>query len=234
MAAPMELARDKSLKAQARSVAFWLWSHADGFDVSAKLIARELGIGVDTADSALDKLESALWLIRQPIVTAVGKTPWAYRFHLQRERRFTDDERSRWCAPIVKGAGKPEPVVPVSVEPLTGEGYGKFQPDGYGKSEPKEVHGEVQDNNHLRINGGGETADQLLGSLRVGSRFGGIPFMRYLALFPGVEANVLPFTAMKVGSTVDDLIALLEGQDVRDIAAWNELVHDPGLVEQVL
>lgn len=100
----MELARDGALKAQARSVAFWLWSHQDGYrNVSQKAIGQALNISTNATRSALEGLESARWLVRQPIVTGADRTPWAYVFHIRRDgRRFTAEEVADLSVAVVR------------------------------------------------------------------------------------------------------------------------------------
>jgi DNA-binding MarR family transcriptional regulator len=63
-AVPMNLARDGSLSAAARSVALYVWSHDEKWQQSRNDIAEALGISVHTATKALRELAERGWMVR--------------------------------------------------------------------------------------------------------------------------------------------------------------------------
>ncbi|UZG58229.1 GntR family transcriptional regulator [Rhodococcus opacus] len=80
--APMELARDARLSPMARSVAFYVWSHSNGFQISAVAIADALGVSRKPVGAALDNLQEHGWLVRQPYARPGKKQSWE-RWHLR-------------------------------------------------------------------------------------------------------------------------------------------------------
>jgi hypothetical protein len=61
---PNELARDGYLSAPARSIAFYLWTHSNGFKVSASSLATYLKMRKQTVVNALNELIEHGWLTR--------------------------------------------------------------------------------------------------------------------------------------------------------------------------
>ncbi|WP_096311648.1 MarR family transcriptional regulator [Mycolicibacterium pallens] len=88
MLIPNELARDVELSHTARSVVLLLLSHADGYEVSAKSIAAEMGRDRAAISKALDELDARRWL-------AIRHLPGNRREYLLHvSRRFTEAEHA--------------------------------------------------------------------------------------------------------------------------------------------
>jgi hypothetical protein len=89
---PNELARDGSLSAEARSVAAYLWSHVDGWELSAKSIGVALGMDRGTVGNRLEVLSRHRWI-------AVHKTGQRSRqYFAHPARRLTDAEHTSLTA----------------------------------------------------------------------------------------------------------------------------------------
>lgn len=77
---PNALARDGELSASARSVALYLWSHRDGWELSAKSIAETLRMGRRQAMAAIRELSDSRWIA----VRETGRTAREYFAHPSR------------------------------------------------------------------------------------------------------------------------------------------------------
>ncbi len=89
MLIPNELARDVELSHTARSVVLLLLSHADGYEVSAKSIAAEMGRDRAAISKALDELDARRWLAIRHLP---GGNRREYLLHVS--RRFTEAEHA--------------------------------------------------------------------------------------------------------------------------------------------
>ncbi|WAM13934.1 hypothetical protein [Rhodococcus sp. JS3073] len=145
MSAPMELARDGNLSQAARSVALYMWSHDASYrSLSLKSVADALGgTSQSTVRTALAHLEDCGWLIRQPLVTASKRQPFRYIFHMQRERRFTAEERKAFSAEIVIAKKSAGTGIGGS-QNREAEGSQNREAEGSQFLDPREVQGEVQ------------------------------------------------------------------------------------------
>ncbi|SUA04019.1 Uncharacterised protein [Mycolicibacterium fortuitum] len=84
---PMNLARDGTLTAAARSVALYVWSHDPKFGQSRNDVAVKLGMSVNTVGKALTDLQKHGWIVRE-IHSRTSET-----WHLQMSNiPFTEDE----------------------------------------------------------------------------------------------------------------------------------------------
>jgi hypothetical protein len=89
---PNELARDGSLSAEARSIAAYLWSHCDGWELSAKSIAAELRMDRGTVGARLEELSRHRWV-------AIHKTGQRSRqYFAYPARRLTEAEHASLTA----------------------------------------------------------------------------------------------------------------------------------------
>ena len=101
-AAPLALARDNSIGDAARSVALWLWSHADGYRISQRSVMAEMSKGQGSVKAAFEQLQAARWMVRQPIMARPNAPqPSGYVYHLTKGDRFTDADVERLGAPVV-------------------------------------------------------------------------------------------------------------------------------------
>jgi helix-turn-helix protein len=58
-------ARDARLSLKARGLGLWLFSHRDGWKLSVRAVAKQVGCGVDQVQSALKELEEHGYLVRE-------------------------------------------------------------------------------------------------------------------------------------------------------------------------
>lgn len=60
-----QFARDARLSLKARGLGLWLFSHRDGWELSVRSIAKQVGAGVESVQNALKELEEHGYLTRQ-------------------------------------------------------------------------------------------------------------------------------------------------------------------------
>ncbi|ALI26563.1 hypothetical protein BA059_03275 [Mycolicibacterium sp. (ex Dasyatis americana)] len=104
---PYELSKldaKDGMTADAAALMVKLYRHANNWEVSAALLAGQLGWCRKRVEGALDVLVALGWLVIQRYVFSDGRRNNARRYHLQRERRFTDDEIDVLSQPIVVGS----------------------------------------------------------------------------------------------------------------------------------
>lgn len=93
---PNELARDGELTSAARSVALYLWSHADNFPVGGERpIGKALGMSAGTVGRALENLAAYRWLAARKHVSG-GDVRWEYLAHPA--RKLTETEYQRFAS----------------------------------------------------------------------------------------------------------------------------------------
>lgn len=110
---PNELVRDTALGLHAYRLAIVIRSHADGFEVSAASLAKDIGWHRDTAAKALRELVAARWLAIRPYRTLEGNRAFD-EYHVHVSRRFTPTEAEQYSTPVVLGhahsVGTPMPT----------------------------------------------------------------------------------------------------------------------------
>jgi hypothetical protein len=101
---PNDLARDGNLSAEARSIAVYLWSHCDGWELSAKSIGATLRMDRGTVGTRLEELSRHRWL-------AIHKTGQRSRqYFAHPARRLTEAEHASLTAcGYADGTSMPDP-----------------------------------------------------------------------------------------------------------------------------
>ena len=98
---PNEITRDNTLGNNGYRVLGILYSHVEGYEVSANGIAKAMGWGWKRAASGLKDLVQARYLVIQPVVTA-KRTAVSEVYHITRDgSRFSDTDVARLSTPLV-------------------------------------------------------------------------------------------------------------------------------------
>ncbi|MBF6358094.1 helix-turn-helix domain-containing protein [Nocardia higoensis] len=108
-ALPSALARDAEITPMAAKVALYVWSHSEGYELSAGSVAEAVGASRNSVSKALDNLEARGWLVRQSFARP-GRKPFKEDWYIQLSNDpFTAEQVAQLSAVVIV-----EPVEPCS------------------------------------------------------------------------------------------------------------------------